>query len=209
MKGAVQILRYENGFNRWLLPVCLLIAAVGAFLDNPMVAAMAAAATGITSSGSIFALEKGGNWEMMVMTMPISRKALVLGRYGKSLIYDLLPGLVYMITFSLFHGNGDVGCALVLVGYAMAATACSLPLSYTSWSGEAKQRGYSFCISFSMIFSRHAIQKDYDAIQVNGGWTAIPLPISMERGLKWLAAGVILMAVSALLSLWLEPRREW
>lgn len=209
MKGALQILRYENRFNRWLLPVCWLVTVVGAYLDNPMVAAMAAASTGILSSGSIFALEQGGNWEMLVMTMPVSRKALILGRYAKSLLYDLIPGVVYMMAFPVFHGNGDDGCALLLAGYAMVATACSIPISYTSWSMEAKQRGYSFCISSSIIFSRMVTRTDYEAIQVAGGWTAVPLPISMEQGLNWLTAGLILMAVSILLSLWLEPRREW
>lgn len=203
MKGAARILRLSDRRNALVLLGSWLAAAIGGWLNISILAAIAAALVGIMSSGIWTVLE--GDWEMMVMTMPVSRKGLVIGRYLRGLTCALIFGVIYMVSFRLRGSGGDEGYGLMLTAYSLLAAAISLPIGYTSWKPEGKQRAYNLSLTEAVMISGWLTRREYEIVND----TAVPLPVTLEQGRTWLAVGLAALVVSFGLSLWLEPRREW
>lgn len=188
-------------FSSWSINLTFVLGGVivfvGGALNSPGVASMGAALSALSACGWT-QLENGGAWEMTIMTMPLSRKGLVLARYIQALAASLVIGWIYMLAFRVLGDGADDGSGLILMGYAMMITSLGLLFLYADWDMELKKKLMSPLMMLTFLSSSWICR--YSAVFDNA---------SLEMGWNWLLASAAVMLVSLIASLFLERKREW
>lgn len=191
-------------FSSWSIHLTFVLGGVivfvGGALNSPGVASMGAALSAL-SACSWTQLENGGAWEMTILTMPISRKGLVLARYIQALAASLVIGWIYMLAFRVLGNGADDGSGLMLMGYAMIITSLGLLLLYVDWDMELKKRLMSPLMMLTFLSDSWILRY--------WKWHGGDYRASLETGWNWLWVSAAVMLISLIASLILERKREW
>lgn len=197
MKQVIQLLRMDN---YWPLSLFALLALFTGG-NYPLLLVAAAYAAGLMGYATLQSARSSG-WEAQIMTMPVSRKSLVIGRYLQSICPACILGLLETAWYAL--GGRLDGYGLLLCGFALLVAAISLAVGFGE-KGAQRTSGilvYGICGAlFAAIPMRIGVDRDW--------FMPRRVPLDMATGMLWLAIGAVAVGLSLCLSLRLEAQREW